>query len=318
MEVGGSGYVVLLAPGRRGQRDRAPDPLEGPRRAAHDRRGQPRGRTRRPGGRGRDRVGGSEPMTISERAGRPADPSILVDVDRLVRAYYDAPAGSGRSRRSGSRSARPAIAARRSTRPSTRPTSSPRPRRSAATARAQGTDGPLFIGRDTHALSEPAFRAALEVLARARRRRPGRRRRRLHADAGDLARDPGPQPRAGGDRLADGIVVTPSHNPPEDGGFKYNPPNGGPADTDVTGWIGDEANAPAGDAARGASSASRSSGRARPRPPHDFVGRVRRRPRRRSSTWTRSGRPACGSASTRWAARASPTGRRSPSATAST
>jgi phosphoglucomutase len=107
--------------------------------------------------------------------------------------------------------------------------------------RWRGVDGPLFVGRDTHALSEPAFRTALEVLAA----------HGVHALV-DAADGYTPTPavshailkhnrgrRAG---LADGIVVTPSHNPPEDGGFKYNPPSGGPADTDVTGWIQDEAN----------------------------------------------------------------------------
>ncbi|ACZ29207.1 phosphoglucomutase, alpha-D-glucose phosphate- specific [Xylanimonas cellulosilytica DSM 15894] len=113
---------------------------------------------------------------------------------------------------------------------------------------AQGTDGPLFIGRDTHALSLPAWTSALEVLA-----------------ANDVtvmidARDSfTPTPavshailvhnsrgeggvRTSGPGLADGIVVTPSHNPPRDGGFKYNPPHGGPADTDATSWIADRAN----------------------------------------------------------------------------
>ena len=106
----------------------------------------------------------------------------------------------------------------------------------------KGINGPLFIGIDTHALSRPAFESALEVLA---------------ANTVDvcIARDgeytPTPaishailtynRGRATG--LADGIVVTPSHNPPEDGGFKYNPPNGGPADTDITGWVGAKANA---------------------------------------------------------------------------
>ena len=107
--------------------------------------------------------------------------------------------------------------------------------------RAQGTHGPLFIGRDTHALSEPAFQTALEVLVANEVD--------VRVDAADgytptpaishaiLAHNRGRR-----DHLADGIVVTPSHNPPEDGGFKYNPPNGGPADTDVTGWIGEHAN----------------------------------------------------------------------------
>jgi phosphoglucomutase len=106
---------------------------------------------------------------------------------------------------------------------------------------AQGIDGPLFIGRDTHALSEPAFRSALEVL--------GANEVDVRVDATD-GYTPTPvishailiYNRDRREHLADGIVVTPSHNPPEDGGFKYNPPNGGPADTDVTGWIGEQAN----------------------------------------------------------------------------
>jgi len=107
----------------------------------------------------------------------------------------------------------------------------------------QGTDGPLYMGKDTHAVSEPAQRTALEVLA---------------ANNVDtiIQQDDGITPtpvisrailaynrgRKEKDHLADGIVVTPSHNPPEDGGFKYNPPNGGPADTDVTRWIENRAN----------------------------------------------------------------------------
>ena len=106
---------------------------------------------------------------------------------------------------------------------------------------AQGTDGPLFLGRDTHGLSEPAWVSAVEVLA-----------------ANDVAvlidsadrYTPTPavshailtHNRGGGSGLADGIVVTPSHNPPRDGGFKYNPPNGGPADTDATAAIAKRAN----------------------------------------------------------------------------
>jgi phosphoglucomutase len=105
----------------------------------------------------------------------------------------------------------------------------------------QGYDGPLFMGRDTHALSEPAWATALEVLVANDVT--------VLVDAGErytptpavshaiLAANRG---RATG--LADGIVVTPSHNPPRDGGFKYNPPNGGPADTDATGWIAGRAN----------------------------------------------------------------------------
>ena len=108
----------------------------------------------------------------------------------------------------------------------------------------QGYTGPLFIARDTHALSEPAWRTALEVLAGngvdvrvdsedGYTPTPALSHAILVANRG---RGAGP---AG---LADGIVVTPSHNPPEDGGFKYNPPNGGPADSDVTRWVQDEAN----------------------------------------------------------------------------
>ena len=105
----------------------------------------------------------------------------------------------------------------------------------------QGTDGPLYIGMDTHALSEPALVSALEVLAA----------NGVHTmiDAGG-GYTPTPvishailtynRRRTTG--LADGIVITPSHNPPADGGFKYNPPNGGPADTDATGWIEKTAN----------------------------------------------------------------------------
>src|SRR5712671_2704678 len=107
--------------------------------------------------------------------------------------------------------------------------------------RQQGIDGPVFIGIDTHALSEPAFATALEVLA---------------ANEVDVMIDDRdsftPTPvvshailgynRQRSDGMADGIVITPSHNPPEDGGFKYDPPNGGPADVEATRWIQDRAN----------------------------------------------------------------------------
>ena len=181
-------------------------------------------------------------MAPHERAGLPADPTTLVDVDALIAAYHDIrpdPAdptqrvafGTSGHRGSAFRGAfneahilaiTEAICRYRSMR---------------------GYTGPLFIGKDSHALSEPAQRTALEVLVA------------NGVDVRTDARDGDtPTPAvshaiivANRDRpseagLADGIVVTPSHNPPDDGGFKYNPPNGGPADTDVTRWIEDEAN----------------------------------------------------------------------------
>jgi len=105
----------------------------------------------------------------------------------------------------------------------------------------QGTDGPLYLGKDTHALSAPAQRTAIEVLAANNVPTVIQR--------GD---DVTPTPvlsrailvynRGRNEHLADGIIITPSHNPPEDGGLKYNPPNGGPADTEVTRWVEDRAN----------------------------------------------------------------------------
>src|SRR6267142_1006343 len=104
-----------------------------------------------------------------------------------------------------------------------------------------GTVGPLYMGKDTHALAGPAQRTALEVLA-------------ANGVETIIQRDDGVTPtpvisrailvhnRGRQQQLADGIVVTPSHNPPEDGGFKYNPPNGGPADIDATGWVQERAN----------------------------------------------------------------------------
>jgi len=178
------------------------------------------------------------------RAGQPARPSDLVDVAALVSAYYTTepdpadPSQQVAFGTSGHRGSSFDAAFNEA--------------HILATTQAiceyraeQGYDGPLFIGRDTHALSEPAWTTALEVLA---------------ANDVTVLVDAGgrytPTPavshailtanrgkRVGpGNGLADGIVVTPSHNPPRDGGFKYNPPNGGPADTDATGWIAGRAN----------------------------------------------------------------------------
>src|SRR6188508_1174644 len=179
-------------------------------------------------------------MAISPRAGRPADPDQLVDLDALVAAYRDVqpdprdPAQRVAFGTSGHRGSSLKGAFNEA--------------HIAATTEAicryresQGTDGPLFIGKDPHALSEPAFRTALQGLV-------------AHGVDVRVDAEDGYTPtpvishailahnRGRRDHLADGIVVTPSHNPPEDGGFKYNPPNGGPADTDVTSVIQDEAN----------------------------------------------------------------------------
>jgi len=179
-------------------------------------------------------------MTTSPLAGRPPDPSTLIDVDHLVSAYYeDEPDPSiGEQRVSfGTSGHRGSSTARTFNEAHVLAISEAVCRY----RRSQGIDGPLFLGRDTHQLSEPAFRTILEVLS-------------AHdvEVAIDAAGGFTPTPvishailthnRGGGDPIADGIVVTPSHNPPEDGGFKYNPPHGGPAGTDVTSWIEREAN----------------------------------------------------------------------------
>jgi phosphoglucomutase len=179
-------------------------------------------------------------MSVSPNAGRPANPADLVDVDQLIRAYHERqpdpvdPAQRVAFGTSGHRgSAFNAAFNEAHILAIVEAVCRHRARR--------GIDGPLYLGRDSHALSEPAYRSALEVLAAHEVE--------VMVDAEDgytstpaishaiLAWNVGR--RAG---LADGIVITPSHNPPEDGGIKYNPPNGGPADTDVTGWVQDEAN----------------------------------------------------------------------------
>jgi phosphoglucomutase len=181
-----------------------------------------------------------EPGAISPLAGKPAPTSMLVDLAKLEREYYerkpqmDDPTQLVSFGTSGHRGS---------------------PFRGSFTdshiaaitqaicdyRRGQRIDGPLYMGKDTHALSEPAQRTALEVLA-------------ANGIETIIQRDGGVTPtpviswailtynRGRAAHLADGIVVTPSHNPPEDGGFKYNPPNGGPADVDVTEWVQNRAN----------------------------------------------------------------------------
>jgi phosphoglucomutase len=177
---------------------------------------------------------------VSKLAGKPIDPNKLTNIPRLITAYF-----AGKPD--------PEI-------PAQRVTFGTSGHRGSALSNAfnedhilaitqaiclyraaQGTTGPLFIGKDTHALSEPALVSAIEVLA---------------ANGVETMIDDKdgytPTPvishailtynRKRSDGLADGIVITPSHNPPPDGGFKYNPPNGGPADTDATGWIEKTAN----------------------------------------------------------------------------
>jgi phosphoglucomutase len=179
-------------------------------------------------------------MAVSPLAGKPADPSLLVDVDNLIRDYYTkVPDLSVAEQRvafgtSGHRGSSLKTAFNEShILAITQAICSYR--------KHQGIDGPLFLGFDTHALSGPAFRSALEVLA---------------ANAVEVMLAEGdeftPTPaishailthnRGRKTGLADGIVITPSHNPPEDGGLKYNPPEGGPAESSVTGWIELEAN----------------------------------------------------------------------------
>src|SRR5215210_2243900 len=191
----------------------------------------------------RDRSAGSE-MTmiqVSPLAGKPAPAAMLVNVSRLVAAYY-------------AEQPDPAVAAERVAFGTSghRGSAFERTFNEAhilaitqaicSYRRAHQIDGPLFMGMDTHALSEPAFISALEVLAangvevmidRDRRYTP------TPVISHAILR----YNRGRRSGLADGIVITPSHNPPEDGGFKYNPPTGGPADTELTGWIQQTANA---------------------------------------------------------------------------
>jgi phosphoglucomutase len=180
-------------------------------------------------------------MTTDPRAGSPASPADLVDVENLLAAYHDRHPDPGEP---GQRVAFGTSGHRGSSLHTTFNDD-----HIAATSQAiceyraaQGTDGPLFLGRDTHALSEPAWVTAVEVFVA----------NGVHVLV-DSADGFTPTPalshailqynRSRTAGLADGVVITPSHNPPADGGFKYNPPNGGPADTDATTWIADRANA---------------------------------------------------------------------------
>jgi phosphoglucomutase len=224
-------------------------------------------------------------MALHPLAGQPAPQSILTNIPRLVAGYYSLepdPAEPAQRVAFGTSGHRGSSELRSFNERHVLAIS-----QAVAEFRAgNGIDGPLFLGMDTHALSEPALISAVEVLA---------------ANGVDLRIDADfgytPTPiishailtlnRGRRDRLADGVVLTPSHNPPSDGGFKYNPPSGGPADTSITRWIEQRANELLADPADIR------------RWPWEFVIR------------------ASASAPTRWAARASPTGNRSQSATAS-
>ncbi len=179
-------------------------------------------------------------MALSPLAGKPAPKSVLVDLARLERDYYErrpdladanqlvsfGTSGHRGSSLNGSFTEAHILAITQAI---------------CDYRRSQGTSGPLQMGKDTHALSTPAQRTALEVLA-------------ANGVETVIQQNDGVTPtpvisraiivynRGRKTGLADGIVITPSHNPPEDGGFKYNPTNGGPADTDVTRWVQDRAN----------------------------------------------------------------------------
>jgi phosphoglucomutase len=181
------------------------------------------------------------PGKVSPLAGKPATLAMLVDVPRLITAYYcNMPDASVSGQR---------VAFGTSGHRGSAFENSFNESHVLAISQAicqyrkqQRIDGPLFMGIDTHALSEPAFASALEVLA-------ANGVEVMLADKDEYTPTPAvshailTHNRGRRTGLADGIVITPSHNPPQDGGFKYNPPNGGPADKDVTGWIEARANA---------------------------------------------------------------------------
>jgi phosphoglucomutase len=182
----------------------------------------------------------ADAATLSPLAGRPAPKAILVDVARLEREYLERRPNLGDPNQlvnfgtSGHRGS-----PLRGT--FTEPHVLAITQAICDYRRGLGVDGPLYIGKDTHAVSGPAQRTALEVLA-------------ANGVEAVVQRNDGVTPtpvisrailvynRGRTAHLADGIVITPSHNPPEDGGFKYNPPNGGPADTEATRWVEDRAN----------------------------------------------------------------------------
>lgn len=180
-------------------------------------------------------------MKTNPLAGKPAQPSMLVNVPRLVTAYYSNlfdPALPGQRVAFGTSGHRGSAFENSFNEWHVLAIS-----QAICDYRTQrGIDGPLFLGIDTHALSEPAFASALEVLA-------ANGVDVMLADKDEYTPTPVishailtyNRGRVAG--LADGIVITPSHNPPDSGGFKYNPPNGGPADKDVTGWVEAHANA---------------------------------------------------------------------------
>jgi len=176
----------------------------------------------------------------SELAGKPAPAALLVDLDDLISRYYDEkpdPSATAEAVTFGTSGHRGSSLKRTFNEGHILATT-----QAICEYRAQaGITGPLFLGKDTHALSEPAEKTALQVLAAhgvevvlqgqgAFTPTPALSHAILRHNASNKARQ------------ADGIVITPSHNPPEDGGFKYNPPNGGPADTDITGWVQQRAN----------------------------------------------------------------------------
>ena len=210
-------------------------------------------------------------MPNHPRAGQAPEPSDLVDVPALVAAYYtDPPDPSVPEHRIsfGTSGHRGSSLDRSFNEPHILATTEAICRLRAR----RGITGPLYLGRDTHALSEPAARTALEVLAAHEVE--------VRVDDAD---GPTPTPavshaivshnRGRSEGLADGIVVTPSHNPPTDGGFKYNPPSGGPADSDTTKEIADEANRLLADGLAGVKRIPLERARRAPTTrPHDYLG----------------------------------------------